>query len=141
MNQVKVASHPTTGLVITPSKNNPEWGTVRVSSEELIMNNGIINSNTRSAFVRGEIVNLQKMFTRAGQVLSGKIIRKTSNTPFYEGQSPVMNPKTSEVVLRNGVEFFQDYEFTQDLSATDHEVTAQTTTATAPANVATAETV
>lgn len=138
MSTVQVAAHPTTGKIITPSTNNPEWGTVRVSSEELTFSNGIVNNNTRSAFVRGEIKNLSKMFTREGQNIPGKIIRKTSYSPFFTGQKPVMNPTTGEVVLKNGKEFFQEYEFTQDLQAVDHEVVVETPVAKT-ANVGTAD--
>ena len=141
MNTVTVVAHPTTGAIITPSTNNPAWGTVRVDASSVEFNNGIMNSRNRTAFIRGEIKNLQQMFTRAGQILQGKIIKETSSTPFYAGQNPVINPQTAEVVMKNGAPFYQNYVFTTNLSETDREVTAQTTTATAPANVATAEAV
>lgn len=124
MNTVTVVAHPTTGLVITPSTNNPDWGTVRVDAKTPELNNGVLNIRTRTAFVRGEISNLKQMFTKAGQVLQGKIIRETSATPFYTGQTSVMNPQTQEEVLKNGAPFYQNYVFTTDLSATDKEVSA-----------------
>lgn len=138
MNTVTVVAHPTTGLVITPSTKNPEWGTVRVDAKSVEFNNGIMNTRNRTAFIRGEIAGLKQMFTRAGQVLAGKIIKETSTTPFYSGQPPVINPQTSEVVLKHGAEFYQNYVFTTDLSATDREVSGLTASVLAEA-VATAE--
>lgn len=121
-NVVTVVAHPTTGALITASTNNPEWGTVRVDAQTVEYNNGIMNVRSRTAFVRGEIKNLKTTFTRAGQTLQGKIIKQTSSEPFYAGQKPVINPQTSEVVMRNGAEFYQNYVFTTDLSASDCEI-------------------
>lgn len=140
MSNVTVVAHPTTGAIITPSTNNPEWGTVRVDAKSVEFNNGIMNTRSRTAFVRGEIANLKTMFTRAGQTLQGKIIKQTSSEPFYAGQNPVINPQTAAVVMRNGAEFYQNYVFTTDLSASDCEV-ASTAQLVADSKVATAETV
>ena len=139
MNTVTVVAHPTTGAIITPSSNNPEWGTVRVDAQSVEFNNGIMNTRNRTAFIRGEIKNLKQMFTRAGQVLQGKIIKETSSEPFYAGQNPVINPQTGVLVMRNGAEFYQNYVFTTNLSDTDREVTVKTTETEAPSNVATAD--
>ena len=138
MNTVTVIAHPTTGLVITPSTNNPDWGTVRLDAKSTEFNNGVMNIRSRTAFVRGEVVNLKQMFTRAGQILQGKIVKETSGEPFYAGQKPVINPQTAEVVLRHGAPFYQNYVFTTNLSATDREVSSQTENAST-ANVAVAE--
>lgn len=137
MNTVTVVAHPTTGQIITPSTNNPEWGVVRIDAQSVEFNNGILNTRNRTAFIRGEIKNLKQMFTRAGQILQGKIIKETSSEPFYAGQQPVINPQTAEVVMKNGAPFYQNYIFTTNLSKTDREVVAQTTTVAA--NSATAE--
>jgi len=139
MNTVTVVAHPTTGAIITPSSNNSEWGTVRVDAKSVEFNNGIMNTRNRTAFIRGEIKNLKEVFTRAGQVLPGKIIKETSSEPFYPGQSPVINPQTGEVVLRNNTEFYQNYVFTTNLSDTDREVAAKTIETAVPHNVATAD--
>lgn len=133
MNTVSVVAHPETGAIITPSSNNPEWGTVRVDAKSVEFNNGIMNTRNRTAFIRGEIKNLQQIFTRAGQVLHGKIIKETSSEPFYTGQKPVINPQTGEVVLRNGREFYQNYVFTTNLSESDREVVQETVASDAAA--------
>ena len=139
MNTVTVVAHPTTGAIITPSSNNPEWGTVRVDAQSVEFNNGIMNTRSRTAFIRGEIKNLKQVFTRAGQILQGKIIKETSSEPFYAGQTPVINPQTAEIVMKNGAPFYQNYVFTTNLSDSDRDVTPQTVSAPA-SNVATAET-
>jgi hypothetical protein len=54
--------------------------------------------------------------------VQGKIIRKTSSQPFYNGQEPVVNPTTGEATLRNGSVFYQQFEFTQVANATDVEI-------------------
>lgn len=135
MNTVTVVAHPATGEIITKSSNNPEWGTVRVDAQSVEFNNGIMNTKSRTAFIRGEIKNLSQVFTRDGQILQGKIVKETSSEPFYAGQNPVINPQTGEIVFRNGAVFYQNYVFTTNLSETDREVTAQKTAA----KVATAE--
>lgn len=132
-NQVTIVAHPTTGALITPSTNNPEWGTVRVDAQTVEFNNGIMNVRSRTAFVRGEIKNLKTTFTRAGQILQGKIIKQTSSEPFYTGQKEVINPQTGEIVMKNGSAFYQNYVFTTDLSAADCEVTPATASVTSPA--------
>jgi len=141
MNTVTVVAHPTTGAIITPSTNNPAWGTVRVDAKSVEFNNGIMNTRSRTAFIRGEIVNLKQLFTKAGQILSGKIIKETSSEPFYVGQNPVINPQTAAIVMRNGAPFYQNYVYTTDLSAGDHEVKPATAGATVTAGAASAEVV
>lgn len=114
---VTIVAHPTSGEVLTPSSKNPEWGTVRVDSSSQSFNNGIMNVSKRTAFIRMKKTDFPGW--KAGQVLPGQIIRETCDGPFYPGQDPVINPSTGEVVMRNGVPFYQNFIFTQDASATD----------------------
>lgn len=116
---VKVASHPATGLVITPSVNKPLFGTVRVDSENVSLENGFMNKSKRSAFIRGSIVDLTSLGLTAGKVMPGKIVKKESYNPFFEGQSPKINPTTAEVVLTNGRETYLQYDYTADQNAPD----------------------
>lgn len=129
---VKVAKHPTSGEVITQSSNNPEWGTLRVDSENKSFENGILNVSKRSAFIRGRMVDLQAMGFRDGQVLQGKIQKQESFEPFYDGQNPKINPSTNEVVLTNGKQSYIQFEYTEDtakpdvwVGATSNEVSAE----------------
>ena len=119
MSKVTVIAHPETGLVITPSSNNPEYGTFRVDSENRSLENGFVNISKRSAFIRGRIVDLETLGLKAGQTLAGKIRRKESFHPFYEGQEPKINPTTKEVVLTDGQETYLEFEYTADAKAPD----------------------
>lgn len=119
-NFCKVMPHPETGKIITESTNSPGFGTVRLDSTEMVVTNGFVNERKRSAFVKGKIETLRKMFTSLQ--VQGKIIRKTSSQPFYNGQEPVVNPTTGEATLRNGSVFYQQFEFTQVANATDVEI-------------------
>jgi len=128
-NSVKVKAHPITGNVITPSKN-PEWGTIRVDASTQSMENGILNVSNRTAFIRGKIKDLESLNLKAEQVLSGKIVKQESFTPFYEGQNPKINPTTGEVVLKDGKKLFLNYVYTSDLNAsTDVFIQEQVTVA------------
>lgn len=130
---VKVIAHPTTGLVITPSTNNPEWGTFRVDSVQTSFENGIVNVQKRSAFVRGPLEVLNTLGLTAGKTLKGKIIKQESFTPFFVAgergatrtQDPKINPSTGEVVLTEGRETFLQYVYTENLDAHDVWITKE----------------
>lgn len=116
---VKVVVHPTTGLVITPSTNNPAWGTFRVDSENVSMESGILNKSKRSAFIRGKIEDLESLGLRANQSLPGKIVKRESFEPFYEGQPVKINPTTGETVLTNGRPTYIEFVYTDNAQAPD----------------------
>ena len=116
-NQVTVATHPATGLVITQSENNPEYGTIRLDAVTTSMEGGFLNTRRRSAFIRGKMKDLEALKLKAGQILPGIIQRQESFQPFYPGQKPKMNPETGEIILQDGKEvYFQDI-YTQDVNA------------------------
>lgn len=128
MAQVKVIAHPETGNVITPNPNKPEFGTVRLDQTVISRENGFINRSSRTSFLHGKIEDLELMDWKAGQVINGKIVRKQSYEPFYEGQTPKIypsgHPRAGESVLTNGREsYFQDI-YTEDMDAYDGWVSA-----------------
>lgn len=116
---VTLMSHPTTNLVITPSTNNPEWGTVRLESEQTTFANNVMNKNKRVAFIRGEIKNLEQVFKTAGQFFPGKIVYRNSFTPLYEGHKPKINPTNQQPVLTDGKLTYFESIYTEDSSAVD----------------------
>jgi len=116
---VKVTPHPATGAVITVSKNNSQYGTIRVDSESVSLENGFVNRSKRTAFIRGKVEDLQSLGYKAGQVLHGKILKKESFSPFYEGQKSKINPNNGEIILTNDRETFLDYTYTSDANALD----------------------
>jgi len=116
---VKVIAHPETGAVITVSKNNSQYGTIRLDSENVSLEGGFMNKSKRTAFIRGKVSDLQSLGYKAGQTLGGKIMKKESFSPFYEGQRPKINPSNGEIILTNGEETFLDYTYTSDANAAD----------------------
>lgn len=129
---VTLKSHPTTNAIITPSANNPEWGTVRLESEQTTFANNVMNKSTRCAFIRGEIKNLEQVFKKVGQTFPGKIIYKQSFEPMYEGHKAKINPRTQELVLTDGKPTYFESVYTEDSSAVDYWVKQ---TVEAPANL------
>lgn len=116
---VKVVAHPETGAIITPSTKNLEWGTFRVDSENISMENGILNLSKRSAFIRGKIEQLNQLGLKAGQSLPGKIVKRESFEPFYEGQPAKINPTTNEVVLTNGRPTYIEFVYSANAESPD----------------------
>jgi len=116
---VKVVAHPETGAVITVSKNNSQYGTIRLDSENVSLEGKFMNKSKRTAFIRGKVEDLQSLGYKAGQTLGGKIMKKESFSPFYEGQRPKINPSNGEIILTNGEETFLDYTYTSDANALD----------------------
>ena len=139
---VKVAQHPETGAVITPSTNNPAFGTIRLDELKKSLEGGFGQDQKRSAFVRGSMEFLNSLNLKAGQSLPGKIIKRESFEPFYEGQTPKINPTTAEIVLTNGRETYLEFVYTEDANATDQWVGANNAEVSAEvANALTEQTV
>ena len=63
--------------------------------------------------------DLEAFGLKAGQELVGKIIKKESSAPFYEGQQPKINPTTNEQVLTNGRPTYLEFQYTEDPNAHD----------------------
>ena len=126
-----VQAHPTTGAVITASVRNPEWGTFRVDSIQPTFSGGVLNMSKRTAFVRGRVVDLEAYGIAAGMQLDGKIIRRESHAPLYDGQTPKIYPNDTVIggvnvsgqpVLKNGREVYMESVYTEALGATDEWV-------------------
>lgn len=116
MSTVKVVKHPTTGNIVTAG-SNPEYGTVRVDSETVSYTNGYMNKSRRTAFIRGRVSDLESMNFKDGQRMIGIIQKQESFSPFYDGQTPKINPSTSEVILKDGKEVYLQYEYIEDTNA------------------------
>lgn len=132
---VKVIKDPNSNLVITPSKTKEGWGQVCVSASTIRVSNGIVNRASRMAWIKGPVELLETY--REGQLLQGAIIRITSDNPFYEGQSPVVNPSTGELVVSKstGKVIYQRFEYTDVRDAQDYHVVVNQTTSTVTAEV------
>lgn len=116
---VTVGTHPETGVVITPNPNKPDFGTIRLDQEVVTVRNNFINKSKRSVFVAGNIEVLKSLDYKAGQLIPGKIIMEESFEPFYDGQSPKINPTTKDVITKEGKPVYFQYILTEDMNATD----------------------
>lgn len=96
------------GTIIRKSTKKEGWGTAMVIQTTVKFNNGILNEQKRIGFLRAPLAQLEALGLREGQdlnsVLKGmghggaKIVRKESITPFFEGQTPKINPQSEAVV-------------------------------------------
>lgn len=85
---------------------------VRLNQTVTTMNNGRLRKESRVAFLRGPIEDMQAYFTKHGQVVKGNIQRTLSDEPFWEGQTPVVNRQTGE-----DMGYYHKYELVEDLNA------------------------
>ena len=126
-NQVKVSAHPVTGQVWTkfakPGKDGKIRGKIRVDQSLISLEGGIGNKKNRSAFITLDEELYKEMSLSAGSMLDGKIVRKESRTPFYEGQQPKINPTEKKIHLVDGAPVYFKDEYTADLSANDELIT------------------
>jgi hypothetical protein len=71
------------GNVIGVSKNNPEYGYIRVEqTAPMVTDKGWLKISKRSALIKGKVEDLQILNYTAGQDLQGIIVVKESFTPF-----------------------------------------------------------
>jgi hypothetical protein len=132
MSTVKVtgASNANPTQIVGTSTNNPEYGYIRVESATVQMNNGWLNSVTRSALIKGKTSDLKKFAENLsiGTELPGKIVVKESLTPFYEGQQPKRNGNAADSVVLfkrvDGVEkpIYRETVYTMDMTVQDDPI-------------------
>lgn len=100
----------TDGNVVSTSKNNPEWGSIRVKQSIVEMQNGFAKEKVRYAYIRGTVKMLNSFGWHAGQQLDGNIVIRESLTPF-NAENPDADLKiagTSGVVCRfNGASIYR----------------------------------
>jgi len=71
------------GSVISLSKNNPEYGYIRVSQRRLVINKkGWVNLKELSALVQADVETLKQLEWKPQQQLAGHIVIKESVEPF-----------------------------------------------------------
>jgi hypothetical protein len=135
MSAVRIISHPETGAMFTPTKNE-EWVKCQLRSEQLVAKNGIVTVEARVAFplISAKVVPLLSSL-KSGDVfpMPGKIITKTTSVPQYEGHKEVVNPTTGEQMG-----YYRTYAFTTNLQEQDidEKVPSVSLTTTKAAQVA-----
>ncbi len=70
------------GHVVIQSKNNPEWGHIRVTQRRIFFEDGFARVKEMSALIAGRMEDLSSFGWRVGQEIDGKIVVKESLTPF-----------------------------------------------------------
>lgn len=93
------------GQVIIPSKNNPEWGYIRLEQTRMLVDEqNFVRKRTVSALLKGEISDLQQFGWKNGQEIGGRIIIKEQLTPF-DKKNPERDLKVAgktNVICRSG---------------------------------------
>lgn len=73
------------GSIISVSKNNPEWGHIRVEQTRMQLDDkGFARATRLSALIPGTVEHLSAFGFTEGQELSGRIYVKEQTTPFNE---------------------------------------------------------
>jgi hypothetical protein len=131
-----VKAHTTTGLVVTPSTNSPEYGTIRVEQVAFSVTNGFTNKSTRSAFIKGKLSDFADMGLKKDGLfpIEGRILIKESFEPMYEGQKAKLNPSSGEEIKIDGRLVYRDSYFTSDESLSDVLITESSAVAELIAN-------
>ncbi len=116
MSNIKIIAHPETGALFTET-SNPDFVKCQLSSEQVVVNNGVIQLQKRVAFplLQAKVVSALGNLTDGSKFpLGGKIIRKVTAEPQWEGHQEVINPTTGEVMG-----YYQSFEYTTNANASD----------------------
>jgi hypothetical protein len=83
MNTKVIVTADENGNVIGISKNNPEYGYIRVEqTAPMVTDKGWLKISKRSSLIKGKVEELQSLNYSAGSQLPGIIVIKESLTPF-----------------------------------------------------------
>ena len=114
MNTVNVIADAN-GAIISQSKNNPEYGSIRVEQNAVTFGRWV-NLSKRVAFIQGTMEALQAAVSQlnltTGSTIPGRIVIKEQFTPFYEGQSPKTFGDSGFPCLLDGAEIYRQTYFT-----------------------------
>ena len=121
--KVIVLSDETTNAVVNVSKNNPEYGYIRVQQvRTMIDDNGFLRRKPVSALIPGTLDELTQSGFFAGQQLDGKIVVEESLAPFNE-KAPERELKiageTGIVCTLEGEPIYRRTKFSFDTSSND----------------------
>ena len=84
------------GNVIVKSKNNPDWGHIRVEQTKMtIDDNGFARKRTLSALIPGEVEDLKAFGWSANEEIEGVVYVKEQLTPFSKND-PERDYKVAE---------------------------------------------
>ena len=121
MSKVKVTADAA-GNVIVQSKNNPEYGYIRVLLIRAVVENGFTRRKPVSALVQGTIEDLKAWGWKKDQELEGTIIFKEQLTPFNKKDPDNDLKIAGETKIRcvvNGDPIYRKSFYVQDNTAKD----------------------
>lgn len=102
----KVAQSRIVNGVIVLGEKNPAYGSIMFEEVAFTNAGGFLNKQKRVAFLRSDVETLKdyasSLNLKAGTVIPGKIVVEESITPFFEGQTPKVNPTSGETITHGG---------------------------------------
>lgn len=124
-NTVVVTADPAKNVVI-PSKNNPEWGHIRVEQDRIVIDDrGFARMKPVSALIPGKITDLKSFGWKADEKIEGMVIFKESLTPFNpkdpERDYKVAG-KTGVICTIEGEPIFRKTFYSRDANAKDVQI-------------------
>ena len=148
LGKVIVRKHPDTGVIWTESKTGKTFGCM-VESTETVMIKGTLLPVKKVASPKVAagmetlpmFANLKDgdLYPNITGVIKGggKIVRKSSHVPFYEGQKPAKNKEGVEIELEDGSWLFTESYYTEDPEEKDGwvEPKGETIVSNAPVKV------
>jgi len=111
------------GNVIIQSKNNSEYGYVRLQQDRVTFgNNGWVKKSNVSTLLLGKVEDLQSLNFKSGDVIAGKIVIKEQLEPF-NSNDPDRDYKyagdTGIICCVDGQPIYRKAMFTADITAQD----------------------
>lgn len=133
--------------VIAVNPNNTDFGSIMLSQTAFSVNDsGFMNQERRVSFISGEVAKLEA-FVDAYKLAPGcdyskatgtpwKLVIKEQTTPFFEGQTAKINPKTNEeLCTEDGEPIYRKVVLATEASGeADVHVTHKVTTVAATQN-------
>jgi hypothetical protein len=122
MNKNVTVTANAAGQVVNISKNNPEYGYIRVAQSRTSMEGGWVRTRSLSALISGKVEELKALGLTNGASLPGKIVVSESLTPFNE-DAPEKDYKvagdTGIVCSFEGTPICRKTMYTDSIEATD----------------------
>jgi hypothetical protein len=119
--KVKVSANEA-GLVVVASKNNPEFGYIRLTQDVSKIVGGWLRPKTMSTLISGSVADLTAVGYSAGQELEGKIYAVESfeaTNPDNVKQDVKMAGDSNIACSVAGRPIYRKTFFTEDLSVSD----------------------
>lgn len=99
------------GQLVKRNENKPEYGSICFKQERFTLKGTFLNKSVKTCYMAGKYEDLVEyadiLGIKADTPLPGVISVMERFTPFYEDQSPKINPTTGNIVLVDGAQIYQ----------------------------------